>query len=134
MCLEAYAAGIMDGDGSIQIQELHDRRTPVTKTRYRFIIYLAGCERAPIDLLCDQWGGGICETQTLTGRSYFKWWVMGDKATRFLEDILPYLVGKTDQALLALEFQHKDRDATDDKAMRARMRTLATRGKNSVTA
>ena len=121
MCVEAYAAGIIDGDGSIQIQEIKG-------TRHRFIVYLSGCTRTPIDFIQEHWGGGITETVTQSGRPYFRWHITSDKATSFLEDILPYLVGKTEQALLALKFQYSNRDLIKDRAMRTAMRALATRG------
>ncbi|KKK87767.1 hypothetical protein LCGC14_2749910 [marine sediment metagenome] len=123
MCIEAYAAGIMDGDGSIQIQEIN------RGSSYRFIVYLSGCERSPIDLLHSHWGGGITETVTQTGRPYFRWHITSSKATQFLKDILPYLVGKANQAHLALRFQDAERNLGRDWTMRESMRALATRSR-----
>ena len=123
MCLEAYAAGVMDGDGSIQIQR-------VTRNgAYRLTIYLSGCNDKPLYSLQRRWGGGITHSRTLTGRPYHRWHLTSYKAAEFLEDILEFLIGKEDQAELALRFQFSKRNRSADQDMMNLMRSYSVRGK-----
>lgn len=121
MCLKAYAAGIMDGDGSIQIQER-------LNGSHRLIVYLSGCDDRPHYMLKDRWGGGVTHTATMTGRGYFRWHLTTDAAVEFLEDILPFLIVKKEQAELALKFQSEKPNREGSQTMRASMRALSKRG------
>ena len=121
MCIEAYAAGMIDGDGSIQIQR-------ISIGRFRLVVYLSGCNPAPLDELQSHWGGGITETTLRTGRQYFRWGLTSTRAANFLEEILPYLRGKFDQATLALKFQHDGHNAESGNTMKQTMSALSRKG------
>lgn len=123
MCIGAYAAGIMDGDGSIQIQ---DKRS--SGSGHRMIVYLSGCDDRPHQVLRERWGGATTCSTTRTGRPYFRWHLLSSNAVKFLKDILPYLLVKKEQAELAIVFQSEGADWAGDHAMMSRMRVLSKRG------
>ena len=122
MCLEAYAAGVIDGDGSIQIGT-------VGSTNFRLVVYLSGCNIAPLDALKERWRGSISVSATPSGRSYYRWCIVGPTAMAFLGDILPHLKGKVNQALLGLRFQESARHEMRDREMQSMMSTLSRRGR-----
>ena len=121
MCIEAYAAGVIDGDGSIQIGT-------VGSTNFRLVVYLSGCNVAPLDALKERWSGSISVSATPSGRPYYRWCIVGPTAAGFLGDILPHLRGKVDQALLGLRFQEGSRWEMRDREMQRMMSALNTRG------
>lgn len=99
-----YIAGFFDGEGSIGIYSRKDRkggyhlRTQLTQNLTPKSLEL-------IEFLQSVYGGNFSPHKTLSMNTNFNWQLNGDKAVVFLEDILPFLVLKEEQALLAIEFQ-----------------------------
>lgn len=98
MCIEAYTAGLIDGDGCITVS----RPKP---TRCQLIVNLSMCDREPLELVAEEFGGKVSPGKlTRTGRRVWQWRLSGVGAKWFLEQIRPWLVGKAPQANLALTF------------------------------
>jgi len=101
----AYAAGIIDGEGSIYIGFGSERG----RRNYRTIIEVANTKLELLFWLRDRFGGSVPPTcrkgPSLRARPVWRWTLAGlAPITRMLEGILPYLVLKRAQAVLALEF------------------------------
>lgn len=94
----AYVAGILDGEGSIQI---------ITKGGARFglsSVAVVMCEKELIEWLRDRFGGGWVKPRRLkSGKLAYRVAWTGKKATNFiLRGALPYLRAKKLRAQLAL--------------------------------
>lgn len=101
----AYLAGIIDGEGCISVDAVpspstgapsHNLRVVVTNTSERLILWLKSI------------GGTVRLSQRRTVPRHwlpiYRWVVHGKNASTLLAAILPFLVIKRDQAMLALEF------------------------------
>jgi len=104
----AYAAGIIDGEGSIQIQRSRNERYS-SGHRYALTVKVSMTDIAVPIWLQGKFGGSICTYKPKKGyRRPLIRWAIGAKGTlRFLEAIYPYLVAKKNEAELAIEFQHR---------------------------
>jgi len=100
----AYVAGFIDGEGCIRI----DKSFPVRRSvHYKLVVTIGNNEDEILGLLQKQYGGGVhrrCGKKY--GNIYYMWDVRGKAATNLLEEILPYLNIKLEQAKKALEFQN----------------------------
>jgi hypothetical protein len=99
----AYFAGLIDGEGSIFIcKAILDSGMP----SHNLEVTITNTNRKIIDWLLDNLGG----TERNSGKrgtadkSQWAWVVRHHKARPYLEAMLPYLVAKRDQAIIALEF------------------------------
>lgn len=118
----AYAAGLIDGEGTIVIEKAtHDapwvenskrqylRRRKHNGTRYRTHVTITITKRAVCDWMEERFGGHIyVEGRRAANRGHsdvWIWRVTGDNASVFLGLIRPYLVLKGEQADNAIEFQ-----------------------------
>jgi hypothetical protein len=136
----AYAAGIMDGEGSMCVyQEIHDQGRRV---RWHVELRVSNTSLAMLEWMLERFGGLIqechdrmrrergwkrCYTWSSCGRANGEWFVRG---------ILPYLVTKQREAGLLLEFWSGVNSATtrkvspEERARRcdvvSRMRELKT--------
>ena len=99
----AYAAGVMDSDGSISINR--NRRA---NRRIQFIVTckVSQTNNASIKFLQSRWGGtSYCYDQkvnpNIPNRKPIHTWRLNSRQTdQFLHDIYPYLVMKKEQARL----------------------------------
>ena len=93
----AYAAGIIDGEGCIQIQKRKSGG-------YRMLVLISNTDGRMIDWFIDNFGGR--KKNHLIGHKKWKncweWIIYGRNAGKFLEKIYPYLVIKKEQADLAI--------------------------------
>ena len=100
----AWAAGFIDGDGSITILQnnvWHGGRG------FYLRLEASGVSDKPLKKLLGLFGGTISGGY---GRPIFGWRVDAGKARAALKAMLPYLTNKADQARLAIRFQnHIDR-------------------------
>jgi hypothetical protein len=89
----AYAAGIFDGEGTIDIQD-----------RARMAVKMT--DKGPIDALQDILGGRVYQWKdTKTGRGVYEWRASGsDGMLSAIRDISPYAVGKARQLEVARSF------------------------------
>lgn len=97
----AYMAGFVDADGHISIH----CRSYKQKTYYSPLIGIGGTQPAPLKAAKDLWGGSLFTYRPKNPRHrlQFQWQCVGVKAATAIEDILPFLRLKEDQALIALE-------------------------------
>lgn len=107
----AWAAGFIDGDGFITIQ---DRTTKVKDTVYNGHYVRLGCCQAseePLKELQNIFGGQIKvknsgpNKEKYNRKTQYVWTLSTQQACDAIEQILPYLIHKKEVALLALEFQ-----------------------------
>lgn len=100
----AYAAGIIDGEGSIVIGRcLTRRKTPI----YSFVVEVAMADREAVDWFHKSFGGGLYEFSKPERRKSYRWQVGTNNAKKFLMAIIPYLKVKQKQAELAIKFQNQ---------------------------
>lgn len=96
---KAYAAGLFDGEGSINIDK------PRTNKGYSLKVSVAQITPQAPAWLKTRWGGSTREYATRKGKPLYTWAAVSMCASGFLSDIAPYLLIKQNQALLAIEFQ-----------------------------
>lgn len=102
----AYAAGLIDGEGCI---DLDGRARHGKEPTYRARVTV-GMTTPAIDVLKwlnEQWGGSLHNSRKATDAwaSAWTWTVQGSDARRLLQQIAPYLRIKSAQARLALEVE-----------------------------
>ena len=132
----AYAAGIMDGEGSIGIYcNSSNPKSPSHRMRVR----VTNTDRWLVNWLKASFGGTVGINKVRPGHNWKQMWywtVSCHKAVGVLKDLLPYLHMKRPQAELAIEFQKtrrrgvKPTGANRENAdtMAAKMKKLNTRG------
>lgn len=98
----AYAAGIIDGEGCINI----------TKTgrlfSYGIRILVVNTNRKIIDWLRNNFGGDIQKSTVVKKPNWkprFTWRLQYRQAVEFLDSIFPYLILKKEQAIVAFALQ-----------------------------
>lgn len=98
---DAYCAGFIDGEGSIDIRH---RMTKVNGKSYeRFELRLSAnqIDLAPLELLREIYGGSFAHRKT----SNVVTWVITDvRAAKAITAMRPYLLVKADEADIALRF------------------------------
>lgn len=112
----AYAAGIIDGEGSFSISKQYSRRkdiynTKVKKCWHRLRIQICNTNKEVLYWFKETFGGLVFETKpTVTGKPVYHWnlGIVEQNTENFLLAIIPYLIIKKQQALLALEFCRLD--------------------------
>lgn len=99
----AYLAGVIDSDGYISIQQSAHRGTAYFGAR----IGISGTRTEPHQLAASIWGGNINSytPKNPRHRVQYQWARHGAKALGPIYDVLPYLLIKREQALLAIEAQ-----------------------------
>jgi hypothetical protein len=111
----AYLAGVIDSDGYISIQRVVRKG----KRYHCAIVGIAGTRREPHDLAASIWGGKIIPytPKNPRHRTQFQWQRSGRSAVPVINAVLPYLLVKVQQALLALECEanlEEERAGGDD--------------------
>lgn len=106
----AWFAGLVDGEGSIQIHA-----NPVSKTSknkrviYRLTIQIGMTHYPTLVLIRDMWGiGSLCPsrlTAKLGRKPYWIWTAKSNDTLAILELCLPYLVTKKAEAEIGIYFQ-----------------------------
>lgn len=90
-----YIAGLFDGEGCIYLgKNASSPCCTITNT----VIF-------PLKMVQNQYGGRVVMQKSTKGtnnKSYYVWISTGDKAEKFLNEILPYLIIKKERAKLAL--------------------------------
>ena len=104
----AYAAGLMDGEGSIVIDYTH---SAIGSPSHSLRITICSTSRLLIDWLLETFQGSASnDTRSSVQRGRrpcWSWRLSADRARSFLQDVNPYLVEKRRQASLAIEFQRR---------------------------
>ena len=98
MCMEAYAAGLLDGEGCVFI----NTSTETCQLQVTFTMTDTG----PLQHLSERWGGKVREVKrrTVTGRTSYNWVASDSRALRFLKDVRPWVSCKLEQVEVALEY------------------------------
>ena len=108
--LDAWTAGIIDGEGYIAIE------TPKGKLRrpypplYRTTIRVGNTDIRMLNKLKELWGGSIRPFHNRHPEKWkqaYEWMITNKSAIPVLKAIMPYLVCKKEQAILALELQER---------------------------
>jgi hypothetical protein len=107
----AWAAGFIDGDGFITIQQ---RNQTIKDKQYKgHYLRIGACQASelPLKELQNLFGGQITVKNSGPNRegynrkTQYLWNISTAKAAEVLEQLLPYLIHKKEVALIALEFQ-----------------------------
>lgn len=103
-----YAAGLFDGEGWITICKQMVKNRP--DARYQLVVGIGMVHRPVIEALQSTFGGNLflkkpSVSQSERTRTGHIWRVSSGPAAEFLEKVLPHLIVKRDEALLALSFQ-----------------------------
>jgi hypothetical protein len=105
-CSDAWAAGMVDADGCITIKR--SNREGKTYFHLAVIVSQAGVDLPPvIAKLHELYGGNVSKQHPQPGRRQpmWHWQVVGAAAGSVLKQIRPHLVGKTEQADVALAYR-----------------------------
>lgn len=100
----AYTAGLFDGEGFVVVRG--------GEGQIRHLTLLAGIsmtEPQAIQLIHEEYGGSLKEEGRVKRdrtRRIYDWYILGQPALDFLEDIYPYSMVKTEQIREALKFPH----------------------------
>lgn len=112
----AYAAGLFDGEGCVQLYMRPGvYGNPDGKNNsFRSNLSIASVDPAPIEWLKARWGGSLrfyAGKRVENGhRALYSLQITGNQAERFAQDILPFLVTKRDEMdlwLIARGLTHK---------------------------
>jgi len=96
----AYAAGLIDGEGTITIRP---RKNPLGTTYHYIGISLSNTEPAMVEWLCCFGGSvGLQRPEKANHKALYRWTIDGLAGEGFLRAVEPYLVTKRAQARLAL--------------------------------
>jgi hypothetical protein len=107
----AWAAGFIDGDGFITIQNRNQTvKDKVYKGHY---LRIGACQanKLPLEELQRLFGGKIIiknsgpNKEGYNRKTQFLWCLSTAQAAEVIEQLLPYLIHKKEVALLGLEFQ-----------------------------
>jgi hypothetical protein len=103
----AYIAGVLDGEGCIQIEKPKRKHNREKSQTYKLQVRIANT-----DLRLIEYINGIFPAYIYNGsekrkgrRRQFVWHANGKKAAQVLRQLLPYLICKREQAEVAISFQ-----------------------------
>ena len=126
-----YIAGLFDGEGWITIAKLDlggYRKYSKDYMRYQLHIGIGMTYRPVITQLHSQLGGGefvinrSAQAKMPKARTNYLWKLSSNPAAAFLNQVLPYLVVKKEEAEIAIEFQLHVRKHVGDMCHRPEMR------------
>jgi hypothetical protein len=99
----AYAAGIFDGEGYVDIyQATLSKASKSPSLMLRVVI--SQKDGRLMHWLQDNFGGHVQQARK-DKYSIYRWDIRSQAAARFLSQILPYIVVKKEQALIALQYE-----------------------------
>lgn len=99
----AYLAGLFDGEGCVTIRKMFYK----PKHQYQALLSVMMCSEKAVKLFFERWGGSFVERDRKPSewKVCWQWSVTGTKTIFILEELLPYLVVKRDEAVVALAFE-----------------------------
>lgn len=100
-----YAAGLIDGEGCIQIRKVMKKGH--NHLSYQLQVSMNQSDGESIDFMYGAFGGKTYQMKAYQdGRlPNYRWEIIGDKAMSFLKQILPFLRIKKAQAELGIRYQ-----------------------------
>jgi hypothetical protein len=107
--LNAWTAGIIDGEGSILISPRQRRKGNKCKQGYQVRVSVANTDVKMIIKLHDNWGGSFYHyhNKNEKRKDYYIWGIVDKQAEKLLKCIIPYLITKKDVGELALELRRR---------------------------
>ncbi len=99
MCIEAYIAGLIDGEGCISVE--------IKRGIHQLSIIVGMTDANALHVIATRFGNNVrgpYNSMRFGTRPIYNWSASGGKAVEMLETLLPYLVVKRSQAELALTF------------------------------
>lgn len=103
----AYAAGFFDADGTVGVYRYTNKST---RAGYEFRLQTKIAQKLWLEAFLEwrgRWGGYLGSQKGSQGGNYWRWQLYANDAAQFLEDVLPWLRNKHDQAELAIRFQSR---------------------------
>ena len=103
-------AGFIDGEGCITLSKLYRPNKTKTSVEFQPVVQIGMADtpqnKKVLKLLKEEYGGYYAEyaRKKLVHRDTVFWRVTDNKATILLEDILPYLIIKREQAEIVIRF------------------------------
>ena len=92
-----YLAGIIDGEGSIQI----DHHPPYN---YNVKLSVVNTDRRLLDWIVDRWPAPVHSYERVGQKRTYQWSTSNAYAASVIKGVRPYLTIKREQADLAIEF------------------------------
>ena len=103
----SYLAGIIDGEGFIGIHSCTKRKNK--SSFYQVRVGVINTNRELLDWIKLKFGGSVCSRGKPTNpekhRQCYQWRVEAKKAGELIRLVLPYLIIKTEQAKIVLEYR-----------------------------
>lgn len=106
--VKAWLAGFIDGDGYISITEKYGCNPHQLSPYFRIRVGITNISRAILRLVAIYFGGSVSsgwDSPDTKKHRVYSWTIQGNMARDLLNDILPYLKLKYQQAKLAIQFQ-----------------------------
>jgi len=101
--LIGYLAGIMDGEGTIGIKKYMPKGENRTMCYYLYL-YVGMQNKEVMSVIQEVFGGNLREERVPNRRSMWRWTVTGKiHVSAIINVLLPHLIVKREQAMLALE-------------------------------
>lgn len=101
--INAYAAGLFDGEGTISI---HKEVFRSGNTGYRLRVRMANTDRDVLEWMRTHFNGSVNQhKQVKCHKPYWEWVIGSAEAERFIRKIYPYLHIKLNHARVALTFR-----------------------------
>lgn len=99
-----YLAGILDGEGSIQIEI--QSKNHVRKTNYYSIrLLVINTDKFLMDWLESNFGGKVTARKLIPNRRQcYKWNICSFKAAEILQECLPFMIVKKREAQVLIDF------------------------------
>lgn len=109
-----YAAGIVDGEGSLNI--IHNKARSWSNPQYQSTLSVSMTHKGVIELLHSTFGGTLrMEKAHPRWKQQWTWYLGGAKLAEFLNQVLPYLVVRKRHAELILEMEATKQRTADGK-------------------
>jgi len=99
----AYAAGLMDGEGCIQILRWYSKKNK--RHYHRLDVSIGQKDMRPLLWLKEHFGGRIQDNWTIKKKTFAHWKLTDKNAEIFLRLIRPYLILKGEQADVAFAYR-----------------------------
>lgn len=97
----AYIAGFFDGDGTITLCQ----RNKKYASNYRLSCGINQIDKLPLEFVASYFGGNVRTKKAKVATNMWAWSNSGKYSLAFLKAILPYLITKKAQAIVAISFQ-----------------------------
>lgn len=99
-----WMAGFIDGEGCITVHRATGRR--LVNPNYGLMVLVSNTNRSLLEHCQSLNGGSITEKKIdAPHKTCWQWVLCSDNAVNFLKQILPYLRGKEEHALLGIKLQ-----------------------------